>query len=715
MVKDMQRNHETPTYPGSVGEMTPNDFQMLSESLGIRLFIVRTGIFVLVSELFSHTLGYDSPKELIERSFSEIIHPEDRASVLRMLKREKNNRPEDQQPVRIFKKDGATLWMLMEYQTIIYTGEPAVVGHLTEVTSIKESEKSLEESLEKYRTIVNEVEDGVSEVDLKGNFTLINEAGARMWGIPANELVGKNYRSFLDEKTADFLYQSFNNIYKTGTPDKSIIYDSIRKDGKRRVIDDSVSLIKEKNGTITGFRTVSRDITERRLAAMKMVDHRMRLEAIFRSVKDAIITIDPELRVIEANTPTENICGINAKNIVGKVFAQYPNPCNKSCCEVLRQTLEMGVTIKEYHIECNLQRRHQQIVSVSSSPLLDFRGNAMGAVLVIRDVTLLKDLERELRERHQFQKIIGKSKKMQDIYALLEDLANLETTVLVTGESGTGKDLIARALHYSGHRAFKPFISVNCSALAESLLESELFGHVKGAFTGAISDKPGRFQAADEGTILLDEIGDISPLIQLKLLRVLQEKEFERVGESTPRKVDVRVIACTNKNLKDKVRRGEFREDLYYRLKVMELYVPPLRERREDLPLLVDHFCTSFNLKFQKHIEGLSSEVLGKFMDYYWPGNIRELEHVMERAFILCHGKVITLKHIPLEIRTHERSESVIMSSKPLREPKQVQEILDALNKTRWNKTGAAQLLGISRRTLYRKIDEYKLNGNLSP
>jgi transcriptional regulator with GAF, ATPase, and Fis domain len=205
--------------------------------------------------------------------------------------------------------------------------------------------------------------------------------------------------------------------------------------------------------------------------------------------------------------------------------------------------------------------------------------------MVIRDITLLRDLERELRERHQFHKIIGKSKKMQEIYSLLEDLTDLETTVLITGESGTGKDMVARALHYSGQRAFKPFVTVNCSALTESLLESELFGHVKGAFTGAIKDKQGRFQAANGGTILLDEIGDISPFIQMKLLRVLQEKEYERVGESVTRKANVRVVACTNRDLKEKVIKGEFRQDLYYRLKVVEIALPPLRHRLEDMPL----------------------------------------------------------------------------------------------------------------------------------
>jgi PAS domain S-box-containing protein len=476
-------------------------------------------------------------------------------------------------------------------------------------------------------------------------------------------------------------------------------------------------LIRDAEGIITGFRTVSRDITQRKETEKELAEHRTRLEAIFGSVKDGIVTVDPELRIIEANKSTEDICGIAVKEIAGKTFSQCLNHCSKSCSEVLRQTLEKKMTTKEYRVECGHHERHQQTVSVSSSPLLDPEGKFMGVVPVIRDITLLRDLERELRERHQFQNIIGRSKKMQDTYRLLEDLANLETTVLITGESGTGKELVARALHYSGQRAFKPFVTVSCSALAESLLESELFGHVRGAFTGAIRDKQGRFQAANGGTILLDEIGDISPLIQLKLLRVLQEKEIERVGESTPQKVDVRVIASTNKDLKEKVRRGEFRQDLYYRLKVVEVSLPPLRERLEDLPLLVDHFCHSFNERFKKNIEGISNEVLGKFMDYPWLGNVRELEHVMEHAFVICHGGAITLEHLPSEISNYERNDG---SERSVRIPVQeshtqgsngAKEILDALNKAHWNKTKAARLLGISRRTIYRKICLYQICG----
>ena len=414
-----------------------------------------------------------------------------------------------------------------------------------------------------------------------------------------------------------------------------------------------------------------------------------------------------ELKVIAANKTTKTICGIAPKKVMGKVFTDCLDQCNRSCHEVLRETLKGKTTIKEHQIECRHQDRPKQTAIVTTSPLLDQEGTFIGAVLVIRDITRISDLERELRERHKFKNIIGKSRKMQNLYGLLEDLADLDTTVLTTGESGTGKELVARALHYSGSRASKPLVTVNCSALAESLLESELFGHVKGAFTGAIRDKQGRFQAAHEGTILLDEIGDVSPGIQLKLLRVLQEKQFERVGESSPTKVDVRVIACTNQDLREKVRAGEFREDLFYRLKVMEIELPSLRERLEDIPLLVDHFCSGFNKGFKKNIQGLSDEVLRVFMSYPWPGNVRELKHAIERAFVLCRGSTITLDHIPSEIREYSGAERPAPEKVPAEEP---EEILEALNQAEWNKARAARLLGIDRSTLYRKIYKYKLS-----
>lgn len=434
--------------------------------------------------------------------------------------------------------------------------------------------------------------------------------------------------------------------------------------------------------------------------------YRRNLDSIFKSVKDAIVTVGDDLRVIEANEATKRICGVSPPDIIGKEFVEISGICGKSCHNVLKETLKTKKTIEEYRIECRHKERPDQVVLLTSSPLVDREGRFMGAILVVRDITRLTDLERELRERNQFHQIIGKSGKMQEIYGLLENLADIETTVLITGESGTGKELVAKALHYEGIRANNPMITVNCSALAENLLESELFGHVKGAFTGAVKDKVGRFQMAHGGTIFLDEIGDISPGIQLKLLRFLQEREFERVGDSKPMRVDVRVIAATNRNLKEEVSLGEFREDLYYRLNVVEVSLPPLRERREDIPLLVHHFKDLFNEKLNKNIDGISNDVLTKFMGYPWRGNIRELEHAIEHGFVLCRGRTITVDHLPTEIREYSTTESPTPRKRHVNEP---QEILQVLNKTGWNKAKAARRLGISRRTIYRKIVEHKL------
>jgi two-component system response regulator HydG len=330
--------------------------------------------------------------------------------------------------------------------------------------------------------------------------------------------------------------------------------------------------------------------------------YRLNLEAVFRSLKDGIVVVDDSFEIQDMNATTLNLCGLDPIQMTGKPLDDLLLPCAQTCRMVLKQTLNTKETIREYRVECQHPDHPNQVVSLTCSPLLDLNDQSIGAVLVIRDITNLVDLERKLKEQHQFHSIVGKSKKMQELYRLVEDLADLDTTVLITGESGTGKELVANALHHTGHRAFKPQVKVNCSALVENLLESELFGHVRGAYTGAVTTKIGRFEKAHQGTIFLDEIGGLSPGVQMKLLRVLQEKEFERVGDTTPIKADVRVITSTNADLKEKVRKGEFRMDLYYRLKVVELNLPPLRDRREDIPLLWEHFIRLFNKRFKKQI-----------------------------------------------------------------------------------------------------------------
>ncbi len=690
-------------------DFSEEDLRTLADYSGVGLYVLQQGRFRYANEGLAQMLGYENAQELIGTSLWDLVHPEDRKLVRLNLP---VNDPTATNPssFRMLKKDGKPLWVKMGGKSVKYSGRLAHAGHIINATADKDVVLQLHDSLQRYETILDDVDVHLSEIDLKGNITFINDAGCRMWKLPREELMGMNYQAYMKDKDVRQYDKLYKKVYFSGIPVKNIILEVTDREGMQRTIEKSVSLARDSAGEIYGFRMVSRDVTEKREAEKKLAEERSRLEAIFGSVKDAIITVDADFRVIDANKSTESICGISVKEIGGKEFSECRSHCGQACREVLKQTLEKKTAVREYRIECDHQQRPQQVVSASSSPLIDPQGNFLGAVMVIRDVTLLRDVERELRERNQFQNLIGRNKTMQNIYSLLEDLANLDTTVLVTGESGTGKELVARALHYSGNRAFKPFTTVNCSALAESLLESELFGHVKGAFTGAFKDKQGRFAAANGGTILLDEIGDISPMIQLKLLRVLQEKEFERVGESTPQKVDVRVIACTNKDLKEKVKKGEFRQDLYYRLKVVEVTLPPLRDRLEDLPLLVDHFRQNFNERFNKNIEGISSEVLSRFMDYSWQGNVRELEHVMEHAFVLCHGGTITLKHLPADIRSYEPvEESLRPKARVKSTEEEVAEIRNALSKTGWNKSKAARLLGIGRRTIYRKIEDYQL------
>ncbi len=400
----------------------------------------------------------------------------------------------------------------------------------------------------------------------------------------------------------------------------------------------------------------------------------------------------------------KKVCSCFGKSIIGKID-ESSLECRGDCIKALRETLDTKQPINVFRHECSHDKK-LEVLTFNTVALSGENHLLSGAMLVIRDETRLNNLESKISKQNRYHKIIGESAKIQRINTLIENLADVDTTVLVRGESGTGKELVAEAIHYLGGRKDKALIKVNCSALQENLLESELFGHVKGAFSGATEHRIGRFQKADGGTIFLDEIGDISQRVQLKLLRVLQEKEFDRVGDSTPVKVDVRIVAATNQDLRRKVSQGEFREDLYYRLKVVEIGLPPLREISEDIQLLTDHFLSKFSKKMHKKIETVSAEVMQIFEEYNWPGNIRELEHTIEYAFIQCKHNIITVDDLPAEI---ESPVEMRLSSHD-KETDDKDMLIKALEKSGWNKSKAARLLGISRPTMYKKMKEINLS-----
>ena len=423
------------------------------------------------------------------------------------------------------------------------------------------------------------------------------------------------------------------------------------------------------------------------------------LDLIFDFVSDGIFTHDQQMRITSFNTAAEKITGFNRAEAIGKRCPDiFAGPlCGTHC--ILHQAAKASRWIKDQELQIMDKNGRPRTIILNTAILHDKEKKPWGVVAIFRDMTELVSLKRQLKERFQFHKLIGKNHQMQEVYNLIEDIADSDATVLIQGESGTGKELVAQAIHYQGPRTNKPFVRVNCSTLAESLLESELFGHVRGAFTGAIRDKIGRFELAQGGTAFLDEIGDISPAIQVKLLRVLQEKEIERVGDTKSIKVDVRVIAATNHDLKRLMREGKFREDLFYRLYVIPIHLPPLRERKEDIPLLVEHFIRQFKGQTGKKIESISEEALKLLLDYSWPGNVRELENVIEHAFVKCRVPLILPEHLPQEILGAKK----VFGAR--KRPRLTEEQLhQALQETRGNKARAARELGIGRTTLWRKL-----------
>lgn len=439
---------------------------------------------------------------------------------------------------------------------------------------------------------------------------------------------------------------------------------------------------------------------------------RRNLEAVFHSVASALVTVSADGQFLAVNEAAETICGWTLEQR-GKIFPGKRSFCGLGCRELWEEAAATKQPLSRNDHACRRRNRPEQIVHLKAAPLRGGDGIVSGAVLAVEDATRLVSLERDLNARRGFHRMIGASSAMQEIYRLIEDLSDVDTTVLIVGESGSGKELAAEAVHYQGVRAEGPLVKINCSALPETLLESELFGHVKGAFTGAVNDKEGRFQRAEGGTLFLDEIGDISPLMQVKLLRVLQEKSYERVGESTPRQANVRLIAATNRDLGAMTAQGTFREDLLYRLKVVQIRMPPLRERMEDLPLLCDFFIKRFSDRFSKSIKGLSEATMRSFMGHVWPGNVRELEHALEHAFVVCRDRTINAGDLPSDFGRPLASSAPatrLPSFNPLSPASEREAILTALEAENGRREPAAKRLGMSRATFFRRLKKYGIS-----
>ena len=445
------------------------------------------------------------------------------------------------------------------------------------------------------------------------------------------------------------------------------------------------------------------------------------LSTMIDAIADGVFTVDAHGMIVAWSIGATRITGYSSQDVLGKSchilegqnckgfnklteFLENPTPypwgiCNQEC----RVLSKDG---RELYLYGNV------------SVLRDDQGKIQGAIGTFTDLTAfilarekIAVLEEQIKSRESFEQLVGKSHIMQEVFRRLRLAAQSDVSVLLTGESGTGKELAARAIHALSNRKDKPFYAINCSAIPETLLESDLFGHVKGAFTGAVRDKIGVFQAADGGTLFLDEIGDTSPILQLKLLRVLQEGEIRRVGDERTHTVNVRLITATNQNVKGLLQSGEMREDFYYRIRVFEITLPPLRERREDIPLLVNSFIADGSRTHQRPVKGIAKDALQHLVQHSWPGNVRELKNAIEHAFVTISGESITSLDLPSEIRQS-------LPTKPGYSPKRLrhedqaepQRIQDALQKTNGNRSQAAKLLGYSRVTLWKKLQRFGLS-----
>ncbi len=435
-----------------------------------------------------------------------------------------------------------------------------------------------------------------------------------------------------------------------------------------------------------------------------------RREVILDSINEGVFTVDRDWRITSFNRAAENITGVKRRDAINRRCCEVfrTNICESGC--VLKRTLSTGqpaMNVPVYMIDAAGNRVP---IRVSAAVLRDESGQVIGGVETFQDLSQVEELRKQLEAKYTFADIVGRSPAMMKLFEILPQVADSDSTVLVEGASGTGKELFARAIHDLSPRQAKPFVAISCGALPDTLLESELFGYKAGAFTGARQDKPGRFALADGGTVFLDEIGDVSPAMQARLLRVLQEHTFEPLGSVEPVQVDVRVVAATNKDLTRLARKGAFREDLLYRIRVISFELPRLSDRREDIPLLIAHFLARFNRLQGKDLAGVSEEVLARLMGHDYPGNIRELENIIEHGFVLCRSGLIGLEHLPADLRGKGPGQPLPpVGGQSLKSMERLL-IEDALGRHDGNRTAAARELGINVSTLFRKIKAMRID-----
>ncbi len=561
------------------------------------------------------------------------------------------------------------------------------------------------------------IPDGIVVIGKDQNIIVFNEAASRITGFAEDEVIGENFEFLFKKNIEDKKY--IINALEENLSINNLSIDITDAKGNLKNVLASISPIK-RDGNVLSVVFVFRDTKEMLFLAeeinkktLELIEQKNKLDAIFNSNIEGTFTIDNDWTVTSFNTSAEKITGYKKTEAIGKkCWEIFNSPICRNGCH-MEQTIQKGKAMVGNELEIVHKNGKKIPIRVNSNILINSRNEKIGAIETFLDISELKNLSAHLNDFFKFENIVGRNKEIKQIISVLESVSQTDSTVLITGESGTGKELAARAIHLNSPRKAGPFIAVNCSAFVESLIESELFGHEKGAFTGAVKTKIGKFELAQGGTLFLDEIGDLSIAVQTKLLRVLETREFERVGGNKLIKMGARIIAATNKNLLDEIDAGRFREDLFYRINVINIHLPPLRERMDDLPLIINHFIESFNKKFNKNIKQFSSSAFDILMEYNWPGNIRELENVIEHCFVLCNGDIIQVDCLPKRLREQKpkTSNANIQNYKKGFIDAERELIISVLKKNNYNKTKTAEELNINHSTLWRKMKKLEIKG----
>ena len=634
--------------------------------------------------------------EVIGKSCADIFHSSLCGKSCLLGESMRENRPLADRSVFIRRKDGSTMPIAISAAPL-YSHDGRIIGG---VETFRDNSESLRNDL-----ILKSVADGVFTVDRDWKITSFNHAAEKITGWSSEEVIGKGCGEIFHSSVCGescLLKASIDT--QEAHVDKTIFIKA--KAGHFIPVSISSAPLLDDQGNVIGGIETFRDTTMS-----------IRKSLILDSIADGVFTVDRNWRITSFNRAAEEITGWSREDAMGKSCSEifHSSICGKNCA--IAESLYSGGPVSNRSITILNHRGEKIPISISAAPLTDHEGNIIGGVETFRDLTAITTLRKQLTQKFTFDEIISKSVAMQRLFKIMPEIARSPSTVLILGESGTGKELVARALYNASERRDKPFIIVNCGALPETLLESELFGYKAGAFTNARKDREGRFAAAEGGTLFLDEIGDIPQSVQVKLLRVLQERVYEPLGSNTPVKADVRIITATNRDLQALVKEGLFREDLFYRLNVVKIQLPPLRERKEDLPLLIDHFIKKYSAQQGKDIVGISPPALAILMRYDFPGNIRELENIIEYSFILCEGGYIQPEHLP-DPFAPESEENVLGQTAANNTPQTLEDVEKqaialSLERNKWKKMATCRELGISKDTLRRKIKKYKLQNPL--